>query len=778
MRILALFCGAFSAGIFAAQYLLPGAYLLDLGAGAFLLACLRFLFPGDAGKRLLLIGTGLSLAFGYYWLYSRQTVDSLTGLYGAERDAVMTLCEYAEPTAWGARASVEINGLPGKVAYYGGRELLELQPGAAIRAIVRLEDARRVHDSDITTFTSRGIFTLVYGRGNAEIVRESGGVSVRYWPMRTGHALQARIRETFPGDVAPFLSALLTGDRTGLSVAADVDIAEAGLSHVLAVSGMHCGFLVALITFLLRRRRVQATAAGILCLIFYALMTGAKPSVVRACIMLSLLMLAPLFQRENDAPTTLSAALFVILLQNPFAAASISLQLSFASVAGLLCLTPNLYALLSGDAPRYRTEYDSEPDAARDDSGADETKENARRWLARIRNVIAATFAASIGVIAFTAPLCAVYFGVLALIAPLSNLLCLWAVGAAFVTGFAVTIVSFLPIPVAALLAWIPALLVRYILLCAHVLAKLPLHAVYFANPLLKYWLVYAYALFALTYLFRRPYRFAAVLACATLIVTLRLGESAYRNGMDALTLDVGQGQSIALASHGRFALADCGSLNSWKDAGTIAGQTLRAMGCQRLDALILTHYDSDHMNGAEALLARLDVKALYVPEMPEESGNQTFVLELAERYHVPVRFVRERTAISLGMGTLTLFPPTGGAGANEGLSILASVGDADLLITGDMGQDAERELLRRYVLPDLEAYIVGHHGSKYSTSEELLAALRPETACISVGSNSYGHPTPETLARLSEYGCGVYRTDLDGTIHLCMNPSGVRAGE
>ncbi|MBR0280124.1 MAG: ComEC/Rec2 family competence protein, partial [Oscillibacter sp.] len=501
MRILALFCGAFSAGIFAAQYLLPGAYLLDLGAGAFLLACLRFLFPGDAGKRLLLIGTGLSLAFGYYWLYSRQTVDSLTGLYGAERDAVMTLCEYAEPTAWGARASVEINGLPGKVAYYGGRELLELQPGAAIRAIVRLEDARRVHDSDITTFTSRGIFTLVYGRGNAEIVRESGGVSVRYWPMRTGHALQARIRETFPGDVAPFLSALLTGDRTGLSVAADVDIAEAGLSHVLAVSGMHCGFLVALITFLLRRRRVQATAAGILCLIFYALMTGAKPSVVRACIMLSLLLLAPLFQRENDAPTTLSAALFVILLQNPFAAASISLQLSFASVAGLLCLTPNLYALLSGDAPRYRTEYDSEPDAARDDSGADETKENARRWLARIRNVIAATFAASIGVIAFTAPLCAVYFGVLALIAPLSNLLCLWAVGAAFVTGFAVTIVSFLPIPVAALLAWIPALLVRYILLCAHVLAKLPLHAVYFANPPLKYWLVYAYALFALTYL-------------------------------------------------------------------------------------------------------------------------------------------------------------------------------------------------------------------------------------------------------------------------------------
>ena len=796
MRILALFCGAFSAGTFAAQYLIPGAYLLDFAAGAFLIACFRFLFPGDAGKRFLLIGTGLALAFGYYWLYSRQTVGALGGLYGTEQDIVMTLCDYAEPTAWGARVSVKIDGLPGKAAYYGGRELLELQPGAAARGIARLEDARRVHDSDIATFTSRGIFTLAYGRGNAEIEREPNAFSVQYWPVRTGQALRERIRATFPGDVAPFLTALLTGDRTGLASAAGADMEEAGLSHVLAVSGMHCGFLAALTGFLLRRRRVLSIRAGICCLIFYALMTGAKPSVVRACIMLSMLMLAPLFRRENDAPTTLSAALFLILLQNPFAAASVSLQLSFASVAGLLWLTPKLYAAFGGGALRHAEETDSATDAEADDSGialegndsgtalerddsatdaeTDETRETARRRLARVRDVVAATFAASLGVIAFTAPLCAAYFGVLALIAPLSNLLCLWAVGAAFVTGFAVTIVSFLPIPAAAFLAWIPAFLVRYILLCAHVLAKFPLHAVYFANPLLKYWLVYAYALFALAYLMKRSYRLAAAFVCAALLVTLRLGQSAYRNGLDALTLDVGQGQSIALASHGRFALADCGSLNSWKDAGRIAGQQLRAMGCKRLDALILTHYDSDHVNGLEGLLARLDVKTLYAPEMPEESGNQALVLELAERYHVPVRMVRERMAIGFGKGHLTLFPPTGKAGTNEGLSILASVGDADLLITGDMGQDAERTLIERYALPDVEAYVVGHHGSKYSTSEELLAALRPETACISVGSNSYGHPTPETLGRLSESGCAVYRTDLDGTIHLCMNPSGM----
>lgn len=750
MRILALFCGAFSAGIFAAQYLLPQGLLLYCAAAAFGVACLRLTLSGDAGKRVLLVGTGLSLAFGYNWLYARQTVDSLAGLYGAERDAVMTLCDYADETAWGAKVSVKIDGLPGQVAYYGKKSLLQLPPGAVVRDIVRIEDARRIRENDITTFTSRGVFALAYGRGVPVTESEQGATSLQWLPAHTGRALRERIRELFPGDAAPFLCALLTGDRTGLSVSAYADISEAGLSHVLAVSGMHCGFLIALIALLMRRRsRAMTAAVGIASLIFYALMTGAKPSVIRACIMLSLLLLAPLARREHDSPTTLSVALFLILLQNPYAAASVSLQLSFASVAGLLWLTPKLYAVLSGDAA----------------SGV----------AARIRRFVAATFAASVGAIAFTAPLCAVYFGALSLIAPLSNLLCLWAVGAAFASGLAVAALSYVSMSLAALLAWAPALLIRYLLFCAHALSRIPLHAVYFANPFLKYWLVYVYLLFALARLCKRPgvrlYALSTVLACAALGATLLAGQSAYRNGLDALALDVGQGQSVILVSHGRFALVDCGSSNSWKDAGTIAAQQLCAMGCRRLDALIFTHYDADHVNGAEALFARLDVSALYVPEAPADSANAAKVLELAERYRVAVHTVRDWTAAGFGMGRLTLFPPVGNAGSNDlGLSILASVGDTDLLITGDMGADAERALLQRYELPDLEAFIAGHHGSKYSTSEELLMTLTPETVCISVGSNSYGHPAPETLARLSERDCAVYRTDLDGAIHLRMN--------
>ena len=774
MRILALFCGAFSAGIFAAQYLIPYALLCPFAVAAFLIACARFLIPADIGRRVLLIGVGLSLAFGYRWLYARQTAQSLAALYGSSQTVSMTLCDYADETAWGARVTVRIDGIPGRVAYYGKRDLLELSPGAVVRDGVRFQDAQQIRETAVTSFTSRGVFALAYGRGRAVIEDERGAASVRWYPVRAGRVIRDRIMTLFPADVAPFLSALLVGDRDGLSVTASAELSEAGLSHVLAVSGMHCGFLIALIGVLLgRRRRFLVAAIGIPILIFYALLTGAKPSVIRACVMWTLLLLAPLVRRNPDPPTALSFALFVILVQNPFAAASVSLQLSFASVAGLLSLTPKLYALLSGDASGVDSPLS--PDNA---LNADSTK--SALWNAvssRLRRLAAATFSASFGAIALTAPLSAAYFGVLSLIAPLSNLLCLWAVGGAFAFGLLSVALSYLSIPAAIVAAHVPAFLIRYILLCAHGLSRLPFHAVYFANPFLKYWLVYAYALFAFAYLIKprggRKYALASALAVLTLCATVYAGRAIYRGGLDALTLDVGQGQSVILASHGRYALVDCGSSNSWKDAGTIAGQQLRSMGCRRLDALILTHYDSDHVNGLASLLARISVKALYVPEASDENQNCAAVRTLADYYRIPVHTIRERVGTDFGAAHLTLFPPVGtGDGNDFGLSILASVGDTDFLITGDMGQDAERALLSRYELPNLEVFIAGHHGSKYSTSDELLTALTPETVCVSVGSNSYGHPAPETLRRLSDHDCAVYRTDLDGAIHLVLNAS------
>ena len=183
---------------------------------------------------------------------------------------------------------------------------------------------------------------------------------------------------------------------------------------------------------------------------------------------------------------------------------------------------------------------------------------------------------------------------------------------------------------------------------------------------------------------------------------------------------------------------------------------------------MLLTHFDDDHINGFAHLLTRIVVEILMVPETPENSAAQTEILALAAQYGVAVEVAAEQTILPFGNAELTVFPPLGTSGSNElGLSVLASAGEGDFLITGDMDRATEKKLIERYDLPDIEGLAAGHHGSKDSTSAELLHALTPELAVISVGSNSYGHPAEDTLRRLARAGCAIYRTDRHGNVYF-----------
>ena len=748
MRRLAAFTASFALGIYLAQYLLPAEHLLPLAAGCFAAACLALLLPGLWRKRALLIGTGLALALGWNWLYGFAVRDPLVGLSGRSGTASMALLEYAVPTDYGAKVTVKLEGYPlGKVVYYGGEDLLDLRPGQTVTAQVKFQDAARLREDTITNFTSQGVFLLAYQRGEDAVYGEGSAGSPR-WPARAARAMQDHVAELFDGDEAAFLSAILTGDTSGLSEEARSDLSEAGLSHILAVSGMHCGFLLTLILLVTGRHRRRLLAALALpILVFYTILTGASPSVVRACIMVLFVLAAPLFQRDSDPPTTLSAALFLILLANPFAAASISLQLSFGAMAGLLWLTPRIQDLLLGEKSR-----------------------------GRVYRLLASSLSATVGAMVFTVPLCAVYFGSLVLISPVSNLLCLTASSAVFMLGLLAVLASFLWLPLGAVIGFLPALLTKYILWTSGVLASLPYHAVYLTNPYLKYWLVFLYGLFAAACFLRprarRKYAVATVLAAMSLAVTVWLGAPHYtRSGLDAYVLDVGQGESVLLSSGGQFALVDCGSRNSWYDAGGIAADHLATMGCGTLDYLILTHYDYDHVSGVTELLARTRVGTLLLPDVADDAGMRLQV-ELAARDHgADIRYVRAETSLPLGRSSLTIYPPGDVKGDNEQcLAILCTYGDYDLLITGDMNMAAERQLIAEYDLPDIEALVVGHHGSKSSTSEELLEAVTPEVGIISVGDNSYGHPTEDALRRLVLADVDICRTDKQGTVHLSVN--------
>ena len=336
------------------------------------------------------------------------------------------------------------------------------------------------------------------------------------------------------------------------------------------------------------------------------------------------------------------------------------------------------------------------------------------------------------------------------------------------------TLGMFLP-ELAVLLALPIAPLGRYLNWVVDGMSNLTFSAVTTNSVYYRAWLVLVYLILILIPILPGKKRWIIPTCCgvATLCLAMLLNAWSFWWGSGAVTaLNVGQGQSVLVRS-GRFlCLVDCGG-DSYDSAGDIAADFLGDYGVGRLDLLVLTHFHADHANGVTELLKRVQVDTLAIPPATgEEEPLRDEILSVAEAWDVEVLEVGEDTLLTLDDDrTIQLYAPLGAGETNEaGLTCLISTGDFDTLITGDMGADVEQQLLTHTDLPDLEVLVAGHHGSKSSTSEQLLAATAPDYAFLSVGEhNTYGHPAQETLERLAAAGCRIYRTDLQGNITLHM---------
>jgi competence protein ComEC len=198
----------------------------------------------------------------------------------------------------------------------------------------------------------------------------------------------------------------------------------------------------------------------------------------------------------------------------------------------------------------------------------------------------------------------------------------------------------------------------------------------------------------------------------------------------------------------------------------------------RRLEALVLTHPDLDHIGGAVAVLESFDVGVVYDPGLP--AGKEAFVsvLEVAADRDVPWRAARAGDRIDLGSFQMRVLYPTADLGGDaesnaSSIVLLASFGDFDALLTGDAYKDVDR-LVASEVSGVVEVLKVGHHGSDTSTDPALLAAAQPELALVSVGRyNRYGHPAPEVLRRLDQSGARVLRTDRSGSVTVVGRADG-----
>lgn len=553
-------------------------------------------------------------------------------------------------------------------------------------------------------------------------------------------AARAVIEAQLPaGDEQGLVRAMTLGDRDGVSLETAEAFRIAGTYHVLALSGAQVALLAGMTLALLRLLRVAPlpAAAALSAVVWvYALFVGADPPVLRAAVMATFLALGKALDLDANLENLLGLAAFALLAAAPSAVSDVSFQLSFAATLGILLLSPAFVRSL----PRL-------PLAA--------------------HLALAASLAAQLALV----PLLAAHFHRLAPTALLLNLVAVPLASGVLLSGFALLLAHLL-LPIAqeplADLAWA---LAHALLVSGEVVRAFPWLDVRAPDPAPVPCLV---VLLGAALLHKGRAALGGVLALAG-VVMVALGPGSRGDGRLRLAvLDVGQGDALVLISpSGRTLLVDAGPASGRFDLGeAVVGPYLWHLGARRVDALALTHADSDHTGGAAFVLESFGVGQVWEgPAFGKKRGGVTGTGAVGASRTSRLALRPGGRFGWDGVQIEVLGPPPGlGAakGDNNGSLVLALRYRAvTFLLTGDVERAGEEALPERRA----EVLKLAHHGSRTSSSEAFLRRTRPRLALLSVGYRSpFGHPHHEVLARIERTGARLARTDRDGTLTVATD--------
>lgn len=735
------FAGACALGV----YLLPWNWLGICCIAALVLSVGLLLCRRRACSVAAVLLLGFSIAMAWLLCYEGFYLSAARQYDGKTVDARIEITDYSYKTSRGVAADgkIDLNGKPFKVRLY--LDTVEsLSPGDVVEGKVLLQLTTRGADEGATYHQGNGIFLLAHDRGEV-VAYHCDTVPGKYFAPVLRKNIERLIDRTFPADTLAFARALLLGDSSKITYEEDTAYKVSGIRHMIAVSGLHVSILFSMLYSLAGKKRFLTALIGIPSLLLFMAVAGFTPSVVRACIMQILVIIALMINREYDPPTALATAVLVMLVANPMTITSVSMQLSAGCMVGIFLFYGRIHDYILKGKRKELAKGKS-------------LRAKAIRWSV---NSVCITLSAMV----VTTPLCAAYFGMVSVVGVLTNVLALWVVSFVFYGIMAAAAAGAIFLPAGKVIAWVVSWPMRYVQLIARILSKIPFAAVYTCSVYIVAWLIFCYLLLAVLLLQKKkcPFIFACcVIAGLIASVTASYLEPKLDN-YRVTVLDVGQGQCILVQHENHYYMVDCGG-DYPEGAADAAAQLLLSQGITKLNGIILTHYDTDHAGGIECLLTRIPADRLYLPDSWDENGVRK---ALTEKYADRIVFVNEDLRLRRSGLDISIFAPENADAGNEScLCILFQVEKCDILITGDRGAAAERQLLENTELPKLDLLVVGHHGSQSSTSFELLSQTQPAGAVISVGKdNYYGLPDREVLERLKLFGVRIWRTDKHGTI-------------
>ncbi|WP_282200332.1 DNA internalization-related competence protein ComEC/Rec2 [Collibacillus ludicampi] len=562
--------------------------------------------------------------------------------------------------------------------------------------------------------------------------------------------VEVTLRTLFSPGEAGFLGGLLCGWTDQLDHQMEESFSVLGITHILAASGMNVALLVMPVWWLLARLSVQPWIRLMIILpfiAFYVGLAGATPSVLRAGIMASLLLIGKVMDRPVDLLTLVGVSAWVSIFIDPLILWDLGFQLSYGVTIGLIVLTPRLTTFFS--------------------------------FLPSIlKNALAATLAAEL----VSVPLLIHTFHIYTPVSILANLYVAPFVAVLVPLGFLLLFMGLLSPLVTAWLVPLGNALLYLMLKPVLFIGKKEWLLMSFASPSPVFLASYYGGLLLLVV--ERLKRIQVVRKLSLLMIGVYLVAlwCPVSPGKQLLVtfLDVGQGDSIFIRTpSNRVILVDGGGAyksahGEYNVGEKIVVPYLRNEGVRQIDMLILSHPDQDHMMGLFSVLHEVPVKSVLIPGFPDESESYKEFLALVQEKEIPLYLAHkgDRWDVDQGLSLQIINPPSPyirGTRRDVNANCIVfelDYGNRSFLFTGDV--EGEVEPLMQSSLHPVDALKVAHHGSKYSTSSAFLQTVHPRYAIISVGKNNrYGHPDQEVLERLEQEGARMIRTDEAGAV-LC----------
>lgn len=713
----------------------------------------------------------------------------------------------------GSKSGKAGQAMQGKLLVYGGEESLKKSPQQGKNKATGLEDDTVVESiegiygqvgdgiqlvgtiSEFHDYGNPGRMNRVMSNkakgicGRAMISKYSLVIEPRQEKSLARLAEQVRkqyesyMAQAMPKQDAAAIFAMLFGGYQGIRPELLEAFTITGIVHILSVSGSHITLMAGTANIVGRflhmsPRATAALATGVI--LFYSLLAGAIPPVIRSALMGILTLLALTAGRERDAQYILGLVALGLLLYSPLWLFDISFQLSFGATAGLLYLAPPLRKSLRKKLPIF----------------------------------VAYSLAVTIGAQLSVLPIIAWYFNVLSLSSLLANLLIApiveWIIVAGLLAGL---LASLLPLAgkVVFLLASVVLGLVYEL---SRWVAALPGSQIYMPTfswwgGMLYYmglgWLVIgdeyrkrlmscigSKYLLAMGQKLRSSKGWQAVFLLGMLAVIFCCWQMGCNNKeMQVHFIDVGQGDSaLVITPHGRAFMVDTGGVRegSYDIGSRVDVPYLLHYGVEKLDYIFLTHAHDDHAGGVKGILTKIPVGAIGIGH--EGAGDYLQAFGTGEIGKIKKLLVplQEGSSIELdGVRIDMLYSPESRkvqesqlqATGNEFSNLIrVSYGEASFLFTGDLIAEQEQQVLANGTHVASTVLKVGHHGSRTSSSQEFLTAVNPGWAVISCGyNNSFGHPHKEILQRIQDCtDANILRTDVDGAIVFKTDGETIRA--